>query len=60
MIVDDALGATDPTRLELMNSLFNQVGRESQVFVLTCFPQRFDRVCVAKVASISELKQVGE
>lgn len=60
VIVDDALGATDPTRLELMNSLFNQVGRESQVFVLTCFPQRFDRVCVAKVASISELKQVGE
>lgn len=60
VIVDDALGATDPTRLELMNSLFNQVGRESQVFVLTCFPQRFDRVSVAKVASISELKQVGE
>ncbi|QPK83998.1 AAA family ATPase [Corynebacterium qintianiae] len=59
VIVDDALGATDPNRLELMNSLFNQVGRESQVFVLTCFPRRFDWVNVAKVASISELKQGG-
>ncbi|MGV0423914.1 AAA family ATPase [Corynebacterium sanguinis] len=60
VIVDDVLGATDPTRLELMNSLFNQVGRESQVFVLTCFPQRFDRVAVAKVASISELKHAEQ
>ncbi|SDL65733.1 DNA repair exonuclease SbcCD ATPase subunit [Corynebacterium mycetoides] len=55
VIVDDALGATDPARLALMNSLFNQVGKHSQVFVLTCFPQRFDRVEAAKVAHINEL-----
>ena len=57
VVVDDALGATDPTRLELMNALFTQVGARSQVFVLTCFPQRFDRVATAKSASIQELKK---
>ena len=56
VVVDDALGATDPTRLELMNALFNQVGKNSQVFVLTCFPQRFDRVAAAMSSSIQELK----
>lgn len=55
VIVDDALGATDPTRLELMNALFSQVGESSQVFVLTCFPQRFDRVAAARTASMPEL-----
>ena len=56
VVVDDALGATDPQRLELMNALFTQVGTSSQVFVLTCFPKRFDRVAAARSASIQELK----
>lgn len=56
VFVDDALGATDPRRLALMNALFSQVGENSQVFVLTCFPQRFDRVAAARNASIQELK----
>ncbi|WKK61321.1 AAA family ATPase [Corynebacterium sp. P3-F1] len=56
VVVDDALGATDPQRLALMNALFSQVGENSQVFVLTCFPQRFDRVAAARSASIQELK----
>ncbi|AWB83814.1 ATP-binding protein [Corynebacterium liangguodongii] len=56
VIIDDALGATDPTRLSLMNSLVARVGARTQVFVLTCYPQRFDRVPAAKLASIEELK----
>ena len=56
VVVDDALGATDPRRLARMNALFSQVGENSQVFVLTCFPQRFDRVAAARSASIQELK----
>lgn len=56
VIVDDALGATDPHRLARMNALFSQVGENSQVFVLTCFPQRFDRVAAARSSSIQELK----
>ena len=56
VVVDDALGATDPQRLARMNALFSQVGENSQVFVLTCFPERFDRVAAARSASIQELK----
>lgn len=59
VIVDDALGATDPARLARMNSLFSQVGKMSQVLVLTCFPQRFDRVAAARTVSIDELKNIG-
>lgn len=57
VVVDDALGATDPDRLALMNSLFNQVGQQAQVLVLTCFPQRFDRVAAAKTVDIDALKR---
>ena len=56
VVVDDALGATDPDRLGLMNVLFEQVGQKAQVLVLTCFPQRFDRVNAAKRLSMDELK----
>lgn len=56
VVIDDALGATDPERLARMNSLFSQVGKTSQVLVLTCFPQRFDRVAAARTYSMDELK----
>ena len=58
VIIDDALGATDLPRLQRMNSLLNLVGKQSQVFVLTCFPRRFDWIEPAKTATISELKEV--
>ena len=60
VVVDDALGATDPERLALMNTLFTQVGKTAQVLVLTCFPQRFDRVAAARTVHIDELKQARE
>lgn len=56
VVVDDALGATDPERLSRMNLLFDQVGAKTQVLVLTCFPQRFDRVNAARRYSMAELK----
>lgn len=56
VVVDDALGATDPERLSRMNLLFDQVGTKTQVLVLTCFPQRFDRVNAARRYSMAELK----
>ena len=56
VIVDDALGATDPERLTRMNLLFDQVGQKAQVFVLTCFPQRFDRVGAVRRYAMEELK----
>lgn len=60
VVVDDALGATDPERLARMNSLFSQVGKHSQVLVLTCFPQRFDRVAAAETLSIDDLKTTSD
>lgn len=60
VVVDDALGATDPERLALMNTLFTQAGKNAQVLVLTCFPQRFDRVAAAKTVHIDELKHADE
>ena len=60
VVVDDALGATDPERLARINSLFSQVGKHSQVLVLTCFPQRFDRVAAAETLSIDDLKTTSD
>ncbi|MDO5512939.1 AAA family ATPase, partial [Corynebacterium sp.] len=40
VIVDDALGSTDPSRLQLMATLFSRMGTTGQVIVLTCVPQR--------------------
>lgn len=56
VIVDDALGATDPTRLNLMNTLFTQAGKSTQVLVLTCFPQRYDTIGASARFSVDELK----
>lgn len=56
IVVDDVLGATDPTRLLRMNSLFSRVGAFAQVFVFTCFPNRFDSVAAAAHYAIDELK----
>lgn len=56
VIVDDALGSTDPGRLQRMGQLFGQMGRESQVIVLTCFPQRYDWVNPKTEYPIEQLK----
>lgn len=44
VLIDDALGFTDPDRLALMGSVFNTVGADGQVIVLTCTPGRYDAV----------------
>ena len=56
VIVDDALGATDPQRLQLMNTLFTRLGRQTQVLVLTCFPSRYDWVAGKTEYSMTQLK----
>lgn len=56
VIVDDALGATDPQRLERMAALFARVGKKGQVIVLTCHPSRYDRVAGKTEYSMTELK----
>lgn len=59
VVVDDALGSTDPSRLQLMATLFTEMGKTSQVIVLTCVPQRYDRVVGRTEYPIDELKSAG-
>ncbi|MGB8386966.1 ATP-binding protein, partial [Mycobacterium sp.] len=44
VVVDDALGFTDPDRLAKMGQVFDTVGAHGQVIVLTCSPDRYDAV----------------
>lgn len=55
VMVDDALGSTDSRRLRLMATLFSQIARQTQVFVLTCMPERYSRVVGAQNYSMRQL-----
>jgi hypothetical protein len=44
VVVDDALGFTDPDRLARMGAVFDALGAQGQVIVLTCSPERYDGV----------------
>lgn len=41
VVIDDALGFTDADRLAKMGAVFNAVGGDGQVIVLTCSAQRY-------------------
>ncbi|ALC05570.1 DNA repair ATPase [Corynebacterium deserti GIMN1.010] len=56
VFIDDALGSTDPERLSRISTLFSQAGLDSQVFVLTCVPDRYNYVDVVQKHSIESLK----
>lgn len=49
LIIDDALGFSDPSRLETMGAAIAAAGRQSQIVVLTCTPGRFMHVGSADV-----------
>ncbi|WP_426716452.1 AAA family ATPase [Corynebacterium auriscanis] len=59
IILDDVLGFTDDERAEGMRSALSTVGRDHQIIVFTCAPERFQGVARAKVISMSEAKRVG-
>ncbi|MDT5224694.1 MAG: hypothetical protein QOG19_2101, partial [Mycobacterium sp.] len=44
VVIDDALGFTDPDRLAKMGEVFDTVGGDGQVIVLTCSPARYDGI----------------
>lgn len=52
VVIDDALGFSDPDRLDRMAAVFSTVGDRGQVIVLTCTPGRYDRVADAEVIEI--------
>ncbi len=47
VVIDDALGFTDPDRLARMAEVFDLAGADGQVIVLTCAPERFDAIADA-------------
>ncbi|MEX2496954.1 MAG: AAA family ATPase [Woeseia sp.] len=44
LIIDDALGFSDPARLESMGAAIASVGRRCQIILITCTPGRFTYV----------------
>lgn len=53
VIIDDALGFSDPERLVKMGAVLNTVGDRGQVIVLTCTPGRYDGVADAELIELT-------
>ena len=53
VVIDDALGFSDPDRLVKMGAVFSTVGDRGQVIVLTCTPGRYDGVADAEVIELT-------
>ncbi|MFN8073175.1 MAG: AAA family ATPase [Mycobacterium sp.] len=53
VVIDDALGFSDPERLARMSAVLNTVGDRGQVIVLTCTPGRYDGVADAEIIELS-------
>jgi DNA repair exonuclease SbcCD ATPase subunit len=52
LIIDDALGFSDPDRLKTMAAAIASAGKDCQVIVLTCSPGRFTHVGNAQVVNL--------
>ena len=52
VVLDDALGWSDPSRLRAMGAAIAAAGRECQVIVLTCTPGRYAHVGHAMVVTL--------
>jgi hypothetical protein len=52
LILDDALGYTDPERLRLMGAVLAKAAKECQVVIFTCVPDRYSNVGEATVVSL--------
>lgn len=52
LVLDDALGFSDPARLEAMGAVLRLAGERCQVLVLTCVPERYRHVGDADVLTL--------
>jgi DNA repair exonuclease SbcCD ATPase subunit len=48
IMVDDALGYTDPERLKLMGAILAKAAKECQIVIFTCVPDRYSNIGAAK------------
>lgn len=53
LILDDALGSSDPRRLQRVGAAFNVAAANCQVIVLTCQPDRYRHIGSAKVVRLT-------
>ena len=60
VIIDDALGYSDPDRLRKMNNAFARAGEDSQILVLTCYPERFSRIGGSHRLDMAELLRTDD
>lgn len=56
IFVDDALGFSDDERLGRLNAVLSLVGEDHQIIVLTCDPNRFNRIAGAQLHSMEALR----
>ena len=54
VIIDDALGWSDPPHLERMGATIAAAGKECQIIILTCTPGRYAHVGNAKVITLPD------
>ncbi len=52
VMLDDALGFSDPRRLEAMGAVLSLAGASCQVIVLTCHPERYRHVGGARTVAL--------
>jgi len=52
LIMDDALGYTDPERLRLMGAVLAKAAKECQIVIFTCVPDRYGNVGSAAIVSL--------
>lgn len=53
VMIDDALGYTDPDRLQRLGSVLDDASPLGQIVVLTCTPQRYAAIPGAQILSIT-------
>ena len=52
LVLDDALGYTDPDRLQLMGAVLSRASKECQIIIFTCVPDRYSNIGEATVVSL--------
>ena len=52
LILDDALGYTDPDRLRLMGAVLGKAAKDCQIVIFTCVPDRYSNIGEATVVSL--------
>ena len=50
--MDDALGYTDPERLQLMGAVLAKAAKECQVIIFTCVPDRYNNIGEATIVPL--------